>query len=401
MIAHTNYENDNRVIRYAETLANLGHTVDVIALSPGGKRERRRIGRVNVYPVHSRDFREKSPLSHLWQIMVFFVRAAALVTRRDLKKHYDLVHVHSVPDFLVFTAFFPKLRGAKVILDIHDILPEFYISKFGKSNQSLIYRLLVVVEWLSARFGDHIIVANDIWRAKLISRSAPEGKCTAILNFPDRTIFRRNGRTRRDDKVIMIYPGTLNKHQGLDIALRAFGLIKDEIRTAEFHIYGVGPEEEALKRLARELDLGDRVRFSGYRPIREMAAVVENADVGVVPKRNNTFGNEAFSTKTLEFMAMGVPVIVADTKVDRHYFDDSVVKFFRSGDEKSLAEAMLTVVRKPGVRDRLVRNASEFVSRYDWTSNQYRYLEIVDRLVGKNAQARTAHAGNHARSAGL
>ena len=396
MIAHTVYESDNRVIRYADTLAKLGHTVDVVVSSTGGKQESGRVGGVNVYSVSSRDNKMKSPLSYLYQIMSFFVRAAAFVTRRDLRRHYDLVHVHSVPDFLVFTAFFPKLRGAKVILDIHDILPEFYISKFGKTQQSFIYRLLVGVERLSAAFADHIIIANDIWRAKLVARSVPETKCTAILNFPDRTIFQRRGRTRRDEKVVMIYPGTLNRHQGLDIALRAFSLIKDEVRDAEFHIYGVGPEEGSLKQLASELDLGDRVKFSGYRRLKEIAAVIENADLGVVPKRNNTFGNEAFSTKTLEFMAMGVPVIVADTKVDRYYFDDSVVKFFKSGDERSLAEAMLAVIRKPGVRASLVRNASEFIAVNDWESNKHKYLKIVDRLVGKGATAMAAHAGTHA-----
>ena len=47
-----------------------------------------------------------------------------------------MIHVHSVPDFLVFAALVPKLLGARIILDIHDILPEFYASKFGASKDS-------------------------------------------------------------------------------------------------------------------------------------------------------------------------------------------------------------------------------------------------------------------------
>ena len=61
------------------------------------------------------------------------------------------------------------------------------------------------------------------------------------------------------------------------------------------------------------------------------------ADLGIVPKRNDSFGDEAFSTKILEFMASGVPVVVSSTRVDRHYFNDKVVRFFPSGDIGRLA----------------------------------------------------------------
>jgi glycosyltransferase involved in cell wall biosynthesis len=108
---------------------------------------------------------------------------------------------------------------------------------------------------------------------------------------------------------------------------------------------------------------------------------METADLGVVPKRNDSFGNEAFSTKTLEFMAMGVPVVVSETMVDRYYFDDSVVKFFRSGDEDDLAHCMLEMIDNSEARQRLVENANRFVKSVDWTAKQHEYLELVDQLV--------------------
>ena len=64
-----------------------------------------------------------------------------------------------------------------------------------------------------------------------------------------------------------------------------------------------------------------------------------NADLGVVPKRADSFGNEAYSTKIMEFMSLGVPVVVSSTKIDRFYFDDSVVRFFESGNADALATA--------------------------------------------------------------
>ena len=308
---------------------------------------------------------------------------------RQREVRYDLVHVHSVPDFLVFSAWLPKLRGAKIILDIHDLLPELYASKFESSHQTLLYRIMLGLERASAGFADHVIAANDIWYRKLLSRTPfiTEENCTSILNFPDREVFSPHGRTRHDDKFIMVFPGSLNWHQGVDIAIRALARIKDLAPKAEFHIYGDGPAVPALATLAQSLGVGDRVIIQGSRDIGEMAGIMENADLGIVPKRNDPFGDEAFSTKSLEFMLMGLPVIMSETKIDRYYFNDSLVKFFRAGDDAALAEAMLAMIRSPELRRRLAKNAFEFAKDYDWDSNQDRYLNIVNRLTLQNYSA--------------
>ena len=118
-----------------------------------------------------------------------------------------------------------------------------------------------------------------------------------------------------------------------------------------------------------------------------MAKIIEGADLGIVPKRKDDFGNEAFSTKILEFMAMGVPVIVADTKVDRHYFNDSVVRFFRGGDDQDLAQRMLELITDPARYTRQAENASRFVETIDWNAKQHEYLELVDSLAASSDHA--------------
>lgn len=384
MISYSVYEADNRVLRYAETLARRGDHVDVLALDCDGSPATDVINGVNVFRIQSRARREKTQLNYLVRILSFLFRSMFFFMWRNRKVHYDVIHVHSVPDFMVFAAWLPKMRGAKIILDIHDVLPEFYSSKFGAGENSLIFKFLLKIEKFSAAFADHVIIANDIWREKLIRRSVNSKKCSAILNFPDRTIFFRRGKTRNDGKFVITYPGTLNWHQGVDIAIRAFALIKDNVPNAEFHIYGTGPGQDALIALTNELGLEDRIKFLGVRKLREIAAEIENADMGVVPKRGDSFGSEAFSTKILEFMALGVPVVVADTKIDRYYFDDNVVKFFRSGDEKSLSEAMLTVMQDAKLRQNLITNSSKFVETFDWDSRKDVYLNIIKDLLNKS-----------------
>lgn len=388
MVAYTFYESDNRVRRYAETLAREGFEVDVVALrQEGNYRKVEFINGVRVLRVQLRVVNEKSRAVLLRRLLLFFLRSMWTLSREQLKQRYDLVHIHSIPDFEVFAAWLPKVTGSKLILDIHDIVPEYYASKFRISSTSLTFKLLVIVERISAGFSDHVISANHIWQERLHGRSVRASKLTTILNFPDGQIFYRRGRHRSDKKVVLLYPGSLNYHQGLDLAIRAFGRIKDQAPGAEFHIYGTGEQLPHLLQLIQDLGLQEKVLYKGSQPLDQVASLIENADLGIVPKRKNGFGNEAFSTKILEFMSMGVPVLVPDTTIDTYYFDNSIVRFFRADDEISLAENMLDLILNSGDRERLARNADQFIKGYLWEENEHLYLNIVDSLLG------TSHRG--------
>jgi glycosyltransferase involved in cell wall biosynthesis len=381
MVSYSFYESDNRVRRYAETLVKLGYSVDAVALRRGELPEQEWISGVRVFRIQGRAKDEKGKLDYFGKMIAFFVRSSFFLVREQRKQRYDLIHVHSLPDFEVFAALYPKLTGSKIILDIHDIVPEFYASKFNASPKSLAFRMLCRVEQMSAAFSDHVIASNHIWEKRLEGRSVAASKVTTILNYPDTGIFQTRGRTRSDDKFIILYPGSLNYHQGLDVAIRAFSLIRDKVPNAELHIFGTGGEFASLKLLIAELGLQSRILLKGALPIDEMARVIENADLGVVPKRKNGFGNEAFSTKILEFMALNVPMIIPDTEVDTYYFDDTVAKFFCAGDESSLADAMLLMINNRELRETLARNATKFVEDYSWDVNQGKYLGLVDALI--------------------
>jgi glycosyltransferase involved in cell wall biosynthesis len=381
MLAYTYYEFDNRVMRYAETLVKQGHHVDVIALRGNSQSQHESIKGVNIYRIQKRVVNEKKELSYLFKIMRFFIYSMIFLNKKHFCNRYNAIHVHNVPDFLVFAAALPKLCGTKIILDIHDIVPEFYASKFNKGNGSIIFKALVFLEKLSMAFADHVIISNHIWQQTLVGRSIAKEKSMVILNYPDPDIFYRRARTRPDNKFIMIYPGSLNWHQGLDVAIKAFAKIKNQVPEAEFHIYGDGTEKSSLEQLIYEGDLEKRILLKGMMPIYEMATVMASADLAIVPKRANGFGNEAFSTKILEFMMLGVPLIISETKVDRYYFNDSIVQFFKAEDENDLARCMLLLIGDKEERERLVANASKFIENYTWDKKKDDYLNLVDRLT--------------------
>ena len=382
MITHSFYENDNRVTRYAEALAQRGDEVDVVALRRSPELpEQELMSGVQVHRLQTRAGKnEQTKLDFLWPLLRFLTTSSLWLRKSHRQKPYDLIHVHNIPDFMVFAAWYPKLKGAQVLLDIHDIVPEFYGSKFGIPNGSFTVRSLKTVERASAKFANHVILANHLWLDKYAARSAPAGKCSVFINNVDSDIFQYRPRTRNDGRQIILFPGGLQWHQGIDIAIQAFKKISDQVPNAEFHIYGDGNMKPKLIELVDELGLKDRVRFFEPLRIRQIAQVMADADLGVVPKRADSFGNEAYSTKIMEFMSVGVPVVISSTKIDRFYFNDSVVKFFESGNVDALASGMLELLNNAPLREAMVKRASEYVTQNSWEVRKSDYLALVDSI---------------------
>jgi glycosyltransferase involved in cell wall biosynthesis/peptidoglycan/xylan/chitin deacetylase (PgdA/CDA1 family) len=381
MLVHNNYETDNRVRRYAETLAKRGDHVDVIALAAGsvplGSEE---ICGVNVFRVQHRVRDERGKWTYAWRLSRFLVLSSIFMTRRDRRMRYDVIHVHNLPDFLVFAAWYPKLKGTRVILDIHDVVPELFANKFGVKPGHFYFEFLKFVERAAAAFADYVVVSNHLWQEKLISRSVPAEKCVVFLNHVDPGVFYRRDRTRTDDTIIILFPGSFQWHQGLDIAIEAFAMISNQLPKAEFHIYGGGDEQSKLMALAERLGLKEKVKFRHSTSLEDIAGVISNADVGVVPKRADSFGNEAYSTKIMEFMSQGVPVVLSRTKIDNFYFDDAAVRFFKSGDAQALAEGMLEVIENKALRESLIAGGYRYVNLHSWDQRKQEYLELIDSL---------------------
>ncbi len=270
MLAYAFYESDMRILRYAKTLVERGDTVDVIALQRDSAVRFEVLQGVNVYRVQSRERNERGLLDYLVRLARFMLVSAFTLTRKHLSKPYDIIHVHSVPDFLVFAALIPKLLGAKIILDIHDILPEFFASKFGTSKHSFKFKLLLWAEYLSVYLSDHVIIANDLWHERVATRTNSTGRCTTVINYPDPELFQNRTKAAPvGSRFRVTYPGTLNTHQGLDIALQAIAVLKDEDPDIELHIYGEGPAKASLIDLSANSNYRMRSTFTTSCPVTE------------------------------------------------------------------------------------------------------------------------------------
>jgi glycosyltransferase involved in cell wall biosynthesis len=131
------------------------------------------------------------------------------------------------------------------------------------------------------------------------------------------------------------------------------------------------------------------VIFHDFVATQKVAEFMAGSDLGVVPKRaSSAFGNEAASTKIMEFMSLGIPVIVSRTKIDTYYHDESRVRFFESENESDLADSILLLYRDPQLRKKLASNASQYIGQNNWQEKRRDYFHLVDRLGSPRAEAK-------------
>ena len=386
MVVHAYYPlGEVRVQREAEALIDHGYEVDVICLRIPGEAASDLYNGVNVYRLPVRRHKRRRTWVQFLEYLMFFTLAFCKLTVLHLRRRYNVVQLHNLPDFLVFAALVPKLMGVPIILDIHDLMPEFFASRFGKAPNSLLVRLIRLQEQLSCRFANHVITVSEHWRQSLIQRGVPSDKCSVLMNLADPRVFDRSVLPQpRDDGLFrLIYHGSIPRRYGLDLALRAIDQVRAEIPNVHLTIIGRGEHLEELLGLAKELNLEENVRFEEFMSVEALPAYIAAADLAVVPYHNDVFTDELVPTKLLEYMALGVPAIVSRTMGISAYFDDTVVQFFTPGSVEELAHCIRELYHDRARLATLAENTERFNQRYNWSSQSADYVRLVDRLGSK------------------
>jgi len=293
--------------------------------------------------------------------------------------------VNTLPDWLVFAALVPKLLGARVLLDLHECMPEYGATKYHLSPGHPVVRALVWLEQASIRFADGVTTCTDQMRDLFVSRGAPPEKIGVVLNSMDeeRLAPQRYAAPKRDDDLfVLVYHGTLDPNFGVDLAIRAVARLRDSIPGLRLRIYGEGPQRPSLEALVAELGVDDRVWFSRrFLPIPELLPCIAAADAGVVAIRRDAFRDLTHCNKMYDLIAMRKPVIISRTRAVEAYFGDDCFALFESGDDRDLARAIARLHADPALRERLVLRASEVNEPYRWIHQQDRYLDAVRALL--------------------
>ncbi len=381
------YDIDPRVRRKAQALVAAGYQVDVLALRAAHGKKSYSLNGVNVHTISLRKKRG-SRARYFVEYAGFFLWVFARMPLQMRRRRYVAIDVNTLPDFLIFAPILAKCMGAKLILDMHEIAPEFYMSKYRRAEESWIIRLLTWMERVSFNFADHVITINEPVQDLLAQRGLARSKSTVMMNAADEARFGASlgpsaaPAPRSAEMFVMMYHGTLTHIYGLDIAIEAFALAYKEMPGAELWILGFGPEAGALTDLARERGVASKVRLVGLVESTEIPTWLSQCDVGILPIRRDVFLDFAFPNKLPEFIIMGKTVLISRLKAIRHYFSEDALAYFEPNDPADLSKQMVCMYRDPQLRARLASRAKDEYAPIRWDLMKQRYLRLIEDLVG-------------------
>jgi len=386
MIHHSAYPEDERVKREADALFACGYSVDVICLrqDPSGPAEETVDG-VRVFRVPVARTQSDGRLSYLVEYGRSAFALLVRLTNLHMKNRYDLVQIHTLPDSLAFSAIPAKLMGARLVLDIHDLMPELYLSKYSLPSEGMAVRLLRFTEGIATRLVDHVVTASEAFGDRLVASGVPRDKITVVLNTSDPAVLPSPAELRLPGtrgRFTIFWHGTMVDRYGVDLALEACALARERIPNLHFVIYGFGEREEALRALADQLGLHDIVEFRGFLYHAQLAARIVEADVGIVPNRPDVHINMAYPTKLFEFVQLGVPVVATRTTVlERRFGEDSVV--FCAPTAESLADGLSWVHEHPHEARNRAARAIVICEPIAWENSRAEYVSCIAATIGR------------------
>lgn len=392
MMAHTVYESDARVRSVVEAFAQRGDTVHLICLRDPQEKAKETRGPVTIFrPVPMR--KPSNIVLYMLQLAWFVLVAAWQTLTGHLRHGYDLVYVHTIPDILVVAGLVPKKLGARVLLDMHEVMPELYMNRHHAKPGSLLLKTIIWLEKVSIGMADHVVVAAPFLVDILHNRHQCRPKLTVMLNLPNPKYFTLPAAgpgKRETDEFHLIYPGTLSELHGVDVALAALALIKHETDwPIFFHIYGRGPQKEALVAFAQKEGLRN-VLFHDEVSVDQLGHLLHRMDLGIVSKRSGVFAEDAVSTKLLEFAATGLPAVVSRTRGDMIFFDESMFVFVEPGNARELADGIMSLYLDRHRYAAMSAALRRWAEGNLWEKQRQLFYAIIDRLASPSTAGRAA-----------
>jgi|SRR5690554_469034 len=381
IISLSTFTYDARVKTYAKYLKEKGYDV-VIVSSKEKDDEPSEIRNEFINYRIIKKYQGGSGLSYILYYLKFLLVCFIKVSGLSFKTKFDLVHYNNAPNFIIFSALIPKIRGAKIVLDNHDIFPHVFSSKF---NSRFLYKLALLEQTVSMKFADKIICADHNQKDYLIEEKIPSEKITVVLNTPNPNFFKRKVEMSPNSKIKMIYHGTISERLGIDNILKAIKLVKPHLNDFQFHLIGTGDFLDKVKQLHKELELGELVNtYEKNIPVEELSHYLQKMDIGIIANRVTTLSDYMLPVKLLEYVYSGIPVIAPYNSILERYFTKDMLCFYTPENVEEMAEKILFLYKNPHARKLYAEKALDFMKQYNYETEMEKYQHVINQLIHRN-----------------
>ena len=379
VIVQSDYTNDPRVRREAIALVDEGYSLDVICLGSKDQPKIELVDNIVVRRIMS-SFPKNNIFNYLISSSFFFLKAFFLLNYLFLKNRYSLIQIHNMPDHLVFVAFFQRLFGLPVILDIHDLTLELFKEKWPRAIYLMMFPILRIFELLSYKFSSHLITVTQECVDIMVKRGVPSHKITLILNTPDEKQFpfyKEREFNVKTQKANIFYHGTLAKRFGLHLVIQSFPKVLKEIPQSCLFLYGTGDIEYItfLNELIKKLHLDNNVKIPGIINYECIDDYINKMDIGIVPYLDTPYMHLALSTKAFEYVSCGLPVCASRLQATQSIFRESSLSYFDPNDLNDISDKIISLAKSSSKQRYQVKSALEDMEKISGKVMEKRYSE--------------------------
>lgn len=356
---------DRRVWKEAQALMHLGHYVTIVC-PKGATRDKTAFERLDGIDIHRYSPREAGggPWGYLVEFGWALWSIRRLAARLARERPFDVVQLCNPPDILFLAVRSLRRRGASIVFDHHDLVPELYEARFGRRG-GLLYRLAALAERSTLRRADVVISPNETYKRLATQRGGKSPDDVFVVRMaPDPSQFRRvapDESLKRGKQYLLGYAGTIGPQDGVDHALRALRLLAD--RRDDWHAIfaGSGDAADEMRALANDLGLDGRVEFLGFVEEAELIRLLSSADVCLAPEPKNALNDASTMIKVVEYMGLERPIVAYDLAETRFSAGPAAL-YARPNDAADFAGCIERLLDEPALRARMGEAGRERVT---------------------------------------
>ena len=375
---------DRRVWQEAQALNEAGHTVSVIC--PKGKGYNKSyevIGGIHIYRHPLQEAR--STAGYVREYCTALAYQIYLSFRVRRRQRIDVIQACNPPDLMFLVALVHKLLfGTSFVFDHHDLSPELYVSKFGRTD--FLYRALCFLERQTFRMADASIATNETFRDIAVARGGMHpNQVIVVKSYPDPAKFQRIAADPSlvvPGKHLVGYIGIMGEQDGVDTLVRAMAEILYVRKRDDVHciIIGDGPELKRLQTMAAALDLGRSVHFTGYLSGPSLMAHLSALDLGVIPDPPNDFNDKLSMNKVFEYMMLGLPFVQFNLRQATREAGNAALVLAEHS-PRALADGILELIDDPERRKDMGLAGRAIAEReFQWPAEARQYVGAYQNL---------------------
>jgi glycosyltransferase involved in cell wall biosynthesis len=384
---------DRRVWQEALTLHNAGFRVSVI--SPATKlypRLSEVLEGIHIYryPIM---IEGKGHFGLIVEYLWSFVCISFLTVLVAIRRGFKAIMIANPPDIFFPIIWMWKLLGKKTVFDHHDLTPELFSTKF-RINKSIVLSFFYFAERRMLRAVHKVISTNESYKAIALERGRRRDEDVVVVrNSPDPARFSiraPEAGLRQSARYMVAFLGEIGQQDGVDILIRAIGLIRTALGPGAVHyvLMGAGPHFDNIVKYAKELGVADEITFTGRADNETICRVLSTADVAVDPCPNSPHANMSTATKIMEYMFFSLPIVAFDL-LETHRSGDDAVRYARVDDESDLARQIVNLLNDEAQRRSLGAAARiRLDSALSWRVSSKKLIDLMTGLIGSPPPAR-------------